>query len=749
MPTEDFRRIVESLRVAVAIADAKGVVAFANAAFAQLAGDPDHGVAGHALATFFHKDDGKRVQQNVTRIVEGKTASALIDARVAAGGGWVQLSMQPALDSREKPAGIVAVLHDIAGQRETESALNLTTAQLMALVEASPNAALIENSAGEVELVNEAFCRLLGLESAPQSLLGLPAAEVIARSKSVDAKAVARAHRKPDAVASIAISRPDGHAATLERQPLMVDEAPAGALWSSRTPSAEATADADRGASEIALIEKIGAELSVALEGISAISIRAQQMEIDPALVEHFQRIRASTETALVAIGDLVDFSKVEGGIELSHAEFRLRAAMAGLVKRVIHAAEEAGCRLRVKIEQDVPDLLEGDVERLQLLLRNLLDSAFGVFPGAEVQLSIAPEYTTEKGIQLSFAVTAANPDKAAPRISAEAGMGVAVARFMVTAMGGKLAIGSRPAEPLYAFTIEFPAGEPPPPPPRPTYVSLVGLPVLVVSDDATQRHELSGLLRGWRMTPMEADHAPMAIALLERLHEEASPVPLMLVTNRAAVQDGFLLAFRVRNHPMLSETLVMMLASEGRPGDAIACRENGIAAYLRYPLGDKQLNDAIVAVTGASVDADETPTLVTRHSLREQRKGATILLVDAHRDSHMLAAHILRKRDSSLVVASDLAETLASLDQDVYDLVLVDVTLEGLDGPDAPAMLRGHIKRDPQATKIYATNLGHSPGFSEARLAEGFDGTLAKPFRRDNFLAVLSAIGKLPDEQG
>jgi CheY-like chemotaxis protein len=122
-----------------------------------------------------------------------------------------------------------------------------------------------------------------------------------------------------------------------------------------------------------------------------------------------------------------------------------------------------------------------------------------------------------------------------------------------------------------------------------------------VVSDDATQRHELSGLLRGWRMTPMEADHAPMAIALLERLHEEASPVPLMLVTNRAAVQDGFLLAFRVRNHPMLSETLVMMLASEGRPGDAIACRENGIAAYLRYPLGDKQLNDAIVAVTGAS----------------------------------------------------------------------------------------------------------------------------------------------------
>ncbi len=749
MSTEDFRRIVESLRIAVAIADAKGVVAFANPAFAQLAGDPDHGVAGHPLASFFHRDDARRIEQNVARIAEGKTASALVEARVDSGGDWVQLSLQPALDAREKPAGIVAVLHDIGGQRETESALNLAATRLMALVEASPNAALIENSAGEVELVNEAFCRLLGLESAPQSLLGLPAVEVIGRSRSVDAKALKGVHRKPDASASVPLKRSDGHQATLERQPLMVDEAPAGALWSSHAGTGGEPPEANRGASEIALIEKIGAELSVALEGLSAISIRAQQMEFDPALVEHFQRIRQSTETALVAIGDLVDFSKVEGGIELTRAEFLLRAAVADLVKRVSQSAEDSGCRLRVKVEQDVPDALEGDVERLQLLLRNLLDSTFAVLPGTDVTLAISPEYTTDTGIELSFAVSASAQDgeKPSARSSAEAGMGVAVARFMVAAMGGRLAVGTRPAEPLYAFTIGFPTRPAAPPPRRPTYVSLVGMPVLVVSEDPAQRHEVSNLLRGWRMTPMEADNAAMAIALLERMHEEGSPIPLMLVTNRMAVQDGFLLAFRVKNHPRLAATLVMMLATEGRPGDAIACRENGIAAYMRYPLADKQLNDAIVAVTGASVDADETPTLVTRHSLREQRKGATILLVDPHRDSHMLAAHILRKRDSSLVVAADLQEAIASLDQDVYDIVFVDTTLPGLDGPDAPAMLRSHIKRDAHATKIYATSVDHSPPWREARLAEGFDGTLAKPFRRDNLLSILASIGKLPDE--
>jgi CheY-like chemotaxis protein len=263
-------------------------------------------------------------------------------------------------------------------------------------------------------------------------------------------------------------------------------------------------------------------------------------------------------------------------------------------------------------------------------------------------------------------------------------------------------------------------------------------MPVLVVSNEPRERHSLSNLLRGWRMVPMESDNAPMALALLERLDQEGTPVPLVMLANRLPVQDGFLLAFRIRHHPRFAATLVMMLANDGKPGDAIACRENGIAAYMRYPIGDRQLNEAIMAVTGARIDTDETPTLVTRHSLREQRKGATILLVDASRDSQILAAHVLGRQDCSVVVAQDLAEALAALDQDVYDLVLVDTSLPGLGGADAAAQLRQRMARNPEATRIIATSLEHSPRFREARTGEGFNGTLGKPFRKDDLLALL-----------
>jgi CheY-like chemotaxis protein len=315
----------------------------------------------------------------------------------------------------------------------------------------------------------------------------------------------------------------------------------------------------------------------------------------------------------------------------------------------------------------------------------------------------------------------------------------------MVSAMGGEIAVGARPEDPLYGFTVEFPVRPATPAPRRPTYVSLVGLAALIVSADPAQRLELSTLARGWRMISLEADNAAMALALLERMDQEKTPVPLVMLSNRLPVQDGFLLAFRIRHHPRLAQTLVMMLATDGKPGDAIACRENGIAAYMRYPINERQLNEAIVAVTGASVDADETPTLVTRHSLREQRKGACLLLVDPSRDSQILAAHMLGRHDCSVVVAHDLAEANAALDQDFYDIVVVEVSLEGLSGDDAARGLRSHITRDPESVIIVAASLEHSPAFHEQKTAAGFDATLAKPFRKNDLLALLSVRSQEP----
>src|SRR5690242_7451517 len=210
MPIEDFRRIVESLKLPVAIADAKGRVVFANGALSQLAVRPVESIEGSLLVEIFAPGDQKRVQQNVERVIQGKSGVSFIDVEVAMKPKspplWVQAALQPASDARGKTAGVIAVLRDIGAQRETEDALNLLTARLLAMTDALPVATLVETVPGDVELVNEAFCRLLDLGSAPQSLSGLPVHEVLGRAHRVDRKELERIRANPEESASIAIT---------------------------------------------------------------------------------------------------------------------------------------------------------------------------------------------------------------------------------------------------------------------------------------------------------------------------------------------------------------------------------------------------------------------------------------------------------------------------------------------------------------------------------------------------------------
>src|SRR5512140_2846019 len=224
MIADDFKRIVESLGVPMAIADARGAIAFANLAFAKFTRREAGALANVSLASLFSAGDRKRIQQNIARVGEGKAASAFVDAQLDADAGpWVQIAFQPASDGRDKAAGVIAVLQDIGAQRDTENALNLATARLLALAESSRRAVLIENSTGEIELANQALCDLLAIESAPQSLTGMPVYEALARSNALEAKALDKARKKADPAASLAVKVPDGRALQLQRQEILIE----------------------------------------------------------------------------------------------------------------------------------------------------------------------------------------------------------------------------------------------------------------------------------------------------------------------------------------------------------------------------------------------------------------------------------------------------------------------------------------------------------------------------------------------
>ena len=172
MATDDFKRIFESLRVAVVIADAKGAISYGNSAFGQLVSGDARGMNGVELNSLFAKEDRKRVQQNVARVGEGKAGSAFFDAMLTPKDRtphWVSVALQPSLDAKDKAEGVIAILQDIGTQRETDEALNLVSARLLAAAENSPVAIMIETAPGDIDApVELTVRRCLGMLEATE-----------------------------------------------------------------------------------------------------------------------------------------------------------------------------------------------------------------------------------------------------------------------------------------------------------------------------------------------------------------------------------------------------------------------------------------------------------------------------------------------------------------------------------------------------------------------------------------------------
>jgi CheY-like chemotaxis protein len=216
---------------------------------------------------------------------------------------------------------------------------------------------------------------------------------------------------------------------------------------------------------------------------------------------------------------------------------------------------------------------------------------------------------------------------------------------------------------------------------------------------------------------------------------KEGNPIPLVITTNQLATQDGFALAFRIKHHPHLKQTAIIMLAVDGKPGDAITCRENGISAYLRQPVAEQQLNEAITAVIGAHDNVDATSTLITRHSLREQKKAA-VLIIGAARDQTMFAASALKKKDYRVVVVTSAEEAFEAMAQEQFNVVVVDPIDAGfVEGINIVATIKSHVGEGREVPKILLAS-DSPPGGKSA-----FDGLVLKPFAKDS---ILNAVANL-----
>jgi len=122
--------------------------------------------------------------------------------------------------------------------------------------------------------------------------------------------------------------------------------------------------------------------------------------------------------------------------------------------------------------------------------------------------------------------------------------------------------------------------------------------------------------------------------------------------------------------------------------------------------------------------------------------RRSRILLVEDNVVNQRVASGLLTRRGHHVTVTQDGREALTRLDQETFDLVLMDLQMPVMSGLDATAAIRLRERATGQHVRIVAMTAHAMNSDRERCLAAGMDGYLSKPIDPPMLFAVVEQEG-------
>jgi two-component system, sensor histidine kinase and response regulator len=321
--------------------------------------------------------------------------------------------------------------------------------------------------------------------------------------------------------------------------------------------------------------------------------------------------------------------------------------------------------------------------------------------------------------------------------------------------MGGQIGVESEPGkgstfwfvvrfekQPEVAETLDLPA------------LSLQGLAVLIVDDNASQRRMLRQHLEEWGLRVDEADEGRHALEILRTGDGRKKPHDLVILDRQMPGMDGFELARKIREEPLLTQPALVMLASTGFRGDAARARLEGLSAYLTKPLREARLRACLLTVMGrfarrGFAAPGALPSLITSYTLKEadQKSSPRVLVAERQILNQRTVVGQLSKLGYRVDVVGTAAEIPAALAMKVYAAVLISSSLTGF---DALASLRETQGREGAARRVplIALLTGGADEERDRCLQAGIDAFVSAPWKSEDLAEVLALCTPVPPAQ-
>ncbi|MFT3816920.1 MAG: PAS domain S-box protein [Rubrivivax sp.] len=506
---------------------------------------------------------------------------------------------------------------DITGEAAAQAVREAAAAEQRALLDNFPGFIAVLDGEQRYQYVNERLARLLGLPTG--RIVGRPAAEVLGPERWRKLRLVLEAARRNGQATS-----GSQHPGTDGRGPVEME-----VTHVAGPPQADGTRPVyafgidvtERKRAQAALIDALSEaerankaksqflssmshELRTPLNAVLGFGQLLAQQDLGPDQRRQVDEILRGGRHLLGLIGDLLDLGRIEAG-ELEMVPGSVSAA--ALADECVALMQPLAAEHAVRLQPPAGGAglhAWADPKRLRQVLLNLLSNAIKYNRrGGEVGVSIAPADG-----QLEFRVTDDGPGLSAEqqsrlfkpfeRLDAArsgadgTGIGLALSRHLVEAMGGRIGVVSQPGQgSSFWFRLPLAEAAPAAATPAPAAPAERRRRALYIEDNPVNLMLMAALLE------RELDLATEADPLQGLAQAQAAPPDLILLDIQLPGIDGYEVLRRLRADERTRRIPVVAVSANAMPADLAAGKAAGFDAYLTKPVELHSLLETVRAL--------------------------------------------------------------------------------------------------------------------------------------------------------
>jgi PAS domain S-box-containing protein len=492
-------------------------------------------------------------------------------------------------------------------------------------------------------------------------------------------------------------------------------------------------------------------EIRTPMNGIVGTLEILQQSSLNGSQLDLVSLIRESADSLLGIIDDILDFSKIEAGrLEIERLPFSVAQVVEKTCDLLNRVAEHKGAFLTVFVDPAIPATLSGDSARVRQILINLISNAIKFSSGrrspgrVSVRAALVSQSSdhalvefrvADNGIGMDEATLArvftafSQADASTTRKYGGTGLGLVICKQLAGMMGGSITVQTTPAVGS-TFTVLLPfehasqsaasaaAGLP-----------LTALSCFVVGGQEVLAQDLAAYLGADGAAVGRLAHLAAA---REWLRSKPPGLALWVVAAGEELPDLADLRLMLRGRKERDVRVVLVMMGRGRRRRPRADGD-GFVMIDGNALHRGALAKAVAAAAGRASAEPDAPSGChqtvrvppTRDEALRQRR--LILVAEDNEINQKLIRQQMRLLGYTVDVASTGREALKRWQSGQYALLLTDLHMPEMDGYDLTRQIRTE-EAGRSRTPIIALTANALPGESERCVAAGMNAYLSKP---------------------